>query len=318
MGFELINAILNDNSKDVNVLYKKIVEIRNNELLGRFESALLDSIGRIDKIIRTISMFKGNNRTGKINQLHTKYQILSLIASYFRFKYEKDSFCIKNTWDSNKKTIETNMLHHYVDGILIGGWQDGGQGKLYQIVRNKDYENPIPKEEWERILNNWFEETLSRKQVDRIANPDMKDRIFINAIYRNKFTWKDQSSDEITFDIEHLAPKTRMKKLIKNCKDYDSEVSGLPINSFANLCYLPEGLNRSKGKSTIYEVNMDPKDLIEVEVKYSFTQSSDLEWIKKEYDSSVDLKEEYIGFLRKRFDKQKKEFFISLGIIDSS
>ena len=43
------------------------------------------------------------------------------------------------------------------------------------------------------------------------------------------------------FDVEHIAPKEQMRKLIEACKG-----EGLPISCIANLCYLPEYVNRSK------------------------------------------------------------------------
>ena len=50
------------------------------------------------------------------------------------------------------------------------------------------------------------------------------------------------------FDVEHIAPKDQMRKLIDACSG-----DGLPISSIANLCYLPESANRSKGARNFYQ-----------------------------------------------------------------
>jgi len=104
-----------------------------------------------------------------------------------------------------------------------------------------------------------------------------------------------------------------MKSLIAICKS-----DGLPISSIANLCYLPEKVNRSKGPKTFYQdVNYKKHiDLDEVEKKYSFTKAEDLEWMEMPYNSfdAEVLKEYYMTFLNKRFKKQKEMFYDSLNI----
>lgn len=105
-----------------------------------------------------------------------------------------------------------------------------------------------------------------------------------------------------------------MKKIIETC-----EGDGLPISCIANLCYLPEYVNRSKKDKNFYQ---DIKyltyiDLPKVEAKYSFTESEDLEWMDMPYEQAQDfavLKEYYTEFCTKRFDKIKHLFCEALGI----
>ena len=118
------------------------------------------------------------------------------------------------------------------------------------------------------------------------------------------------------FDIEHIAPKKQMEKLIEVCRG-----DGLPISSIANLCYLPESANRSKRDKNFYQDNKYLSkihiSLEELEAKYSFTQTDDLEWMDAPYENPNDyqvLKEYYIEFCNKRFDKMKHLLCDSLGI----
>ena len=137
--------------------------------------------------------------------------------------------------------------------------------------------------------------------------------MLLNCIYLNTFTAMDQLSVD-KFDVEHIAPKEQMRKLIDACKG-----DGLPVSCIANLCYLPEKANRSKGAKNFYQ---DKKylvhiDLNEVENKYSFTEAEDLEWMDMPYEQPEDfkvLKEYYTDYCTKRFEKMKHLFCESLGI----
>ena len=121
------------------------------------------------------------------------------------------------------------------------------------------------------------------------------------------------------FDVEHIAPKEQMRKLIDACSG-----EGLPISCISNLCYLPEFVNRSKGAKSFYQDKkyLQKINLLEVESKYSFTEREDLEWMDMPYENPEDfsvIKEYYTDFCTKRFEKIKRLFFESLEIeFDSS
>ncbi|MCB6314177.1 hypothetical protein, partial [Gordonibacter pamelaeae] len=74
----------------------------------------------------------------------------------------------------------------------------------------------------------------------------------------------------------------------------------------ANLCYLPEYVNRSKGDKNFYQDTkyLSHVELNEIETKYSFTEEEDLEWMDMPYekdDFSV-LKEYYSKYCVERFE----------------
>ena len=94
---------------------------------------------------------------------------------------------------------------------------------------------------------------------------------------------------------------------------------GLPISCIANLCYLPEYVNRSKGAKNFYQDKkyLQHIDLAEVEGKYSFTESDELEWMDMPYEKPEDfavLREYYTDYCTKRFDKLKHLLCDSLEI----
>ncbi len=154
---------------------------------------------------------------------------------------------------------------------------------------------------------------MQRSETTKIGNPGSEELVFLNCIYLQTFSAMDQLSEK-KFDVEHIATKEQMKALIKDCKG-----QGLPISCIANLCYLPEYDNRSKGKNNFYQ---DKKykskvNIEEIEKKYSFTNESDLDWMNLGYANPEDfdvLREEYENFLTKRFDILKRKFCAAMEI----
>ena len=116
------------------------------------------------------------------------------------------------------------------------------------------------------------------------------------------------------FDVEHIATKDEMKSLNRLTNG-----EGLPISHIANLCYLPEYENRSKGSKNFYQDNEYLKKsgntLETIESKYSFTKAEDLEFMDLPYnDSDFDaLKEYYLEFIKSRNKIIKEKFLTALG-----
>jgi len=216
------------------------------------------------------------------------------------------------TWNISKELLEKNMIQHYVNDIIRSEWNDGGTSKIHKVAKPNKYLTPIPRKVWESTLNAYFEQNNMRQESKNVANPKKEDIVILNCIYLPLFSALDQLSLD-RFDIEHIATKDQMKSLITISKSV-----GLPISSIANLCYLPEKVNRCKGAKTFYQdVNYKKYiDLNEVEKKYSFTKEEDLEWIEMPYNSfdAEVLKEYYMTFLNKRFKIQKEMFYNSLNI----
>ena len=133
----------------------------------------------------------------------------------------------------------------------------------------------IPPRAWRTALDGFFDKSMARTESKAIVNPKSEEYVILNCIYLSTFTAMDQLSID-RFDVEHIAPKEQMKKLIATCKG-----SGLPISCIANLCYLPEYANRSKRDKNFYQdtAYLQKVNIDEIERKYSFTTSDDLEWI---------------------------------------
>ena len=202
------------------------------------------------------------------------------------------------------------MKSYYVYDILTNFWSEGGTKKIFNYSR---YSKKIEPGMWNTALDAFFEKSMQRVEYTKVSQPKNEDYVLLNSIYMNQFSAKDQLSQS-EFDVEHIATKEQMKRLIKQT----DETKGLAISCFANLCYLPQHINRSKKDKNFYqdEHYLEQINLKDVETKYSFTEREDLEWMDYQYHDNdfENLKQNYIEFCSKRYKLLKKKFCESMGI----
>lgn len=309
LGFELVNACLNDTDRIKN-LYQNIYAIQN---INQFEIALCKAIDFVISTVSAIAHFKGNTRNGT-KLFHSKYQILSMISTTFKEMWKDGDYTnISENWNNIKIVLVKNLQQYYVYDIITNYWSEGGTGKIHSAAKPNRYMQSIAPRAWRIALDGFFEKSMFRTESKQIANPRSEEYVFLNCIYLNTFTALDQLSID-KFDVEHIAPKEQMKKLISGCSG-----AGLPISCVANLCYLPEYVNRSKRDKNFYQDTkyLQHINLPEVERKYSFTSSDDLEWMDMPYESISDfeeLKQFYTDFCTNRFATMKKLFCESMEI----
>lgn len=308
IGFELVNACLNDKDK-IKVLYKNFEEININT----FEKALFRAIDFVVESISVVTKFKGNSRN-RNKLFHSKYQILSMISTTFKEMYEGGEYeKLSEEWSTKKQVISRNLMLYYVYDIITNYWSEGGTNKIHSAAKPNRYMMQLSSRTWMVALDSFFEKSMLRAELKKVATPRSEEYVILNCIYLNTFTAMDQLSIE-KFDVEHIASKDQMRKLIENCRG-----EGLPISCIANLCYLPEYVNRSKKDKNFYQDKkyLEHVDILEVERKYSFTECEDLEWMDMPYEKSKDfevLKEYYTDYCTKRFEKIKHLLCDSLEI----
>ncbi len=308
IAFELVNACLNDADK-IRILYKNLQTIDLNVL----EQAIYKAIDFVNDSISVVTKFKGNSRNAN-KIFHSKYQILSMISTTFKEMYANGDYIhFADGWQDRKSTISKNLVHYYVYDIITNYWSEGGTGKIHAAAKPNRYMNEISSRAWMVALDGFFERSMSRAESKKVANPKNEEFVVLNCIYLKTFTAMDQLSIE-RFDVEHIAPKEQMRKLIEACNG-----EGLPISCIANLCYLPEYVNRRKKDKNFYQDKkyLQYVKLEEVETKYSFTEEEDLDWMDMPYEKSEDfavLKEYYTDYCTKRFGRIKHLFCDALEI----
>ncbi len=298
IGFEIVDACLNNN-KEIANLDKNLKNVNINLLQTRIEEA----IKYVEDAIAIVGSFKGNKR--KYNVLHSKYQIVSLIAYTFRKMYDvSDLNNNKQSWKDEKNGFEKSLLTHYVADIIANEWHDGGAAKVYTAIREERYEEPISVRRMGQIIDGYYQKQLENKQNERFSNPINADSVVLNCMYVNLFTAAQQLNSK-KFDIEHLATKEKMRSILKDIPGLK-----LPVSCIANFCYLPEDVNRGKKDKTIYEAHGMSLSIEEIESNYSFTKQSDFDWINKRYslDNKQELIDAYQAYLDKRYGVIRKLF----------
>lgn len=314
IAFELVNACLNDSDK-IKLLYKNVYSLDINS----FEKALIKAIVFVSESIAVITKFKGNIHKNN-KPFHAKYQILSMISTSFKEMFDDGNYLeVSPNWCNKKISISKNLVQYYVYDIITNYWSEGGTSKIHSAAKPNRYLEKITGRAWAVALDSFFEKSMRRVEVTKVANPGDEEYVLLNCIYLKSFTAMDQLSLE-KFDVEHIATKEQMKQHIKACKG-----TSLPISCISNLCYLPEYVNRSKGKKNSYQDKkyLQKVSLEEIEKKYSFTKPEDLEWMDMPYEKAEDfsvLKEYYTEFCVKRFEVMKRLFCDSLQIeyVDST
>ena len=324
IGFELLNACFKRDTAGIKDLDKELYELDD---INDLENKILATIKTVSEYIRPFIDFKGNKRANANSStiFHSKYQIISIIAFVFKEKYcrvenhfeEVD----KQIWNEKNKKLKSVVPQIYFYDILNRNWAEGNQGNLHSVINSKDYYlKPITKERWNSSLDNWFITSLDKKDYKQVKNPQPIEKLFLNYVYSDKFSSKDEKSQD-NFDIEHLCTKKFMKDLmIKNKWE-----QGLPVSSIGNICYLPEYDNRKKQDNTIYQdkkylkyLEENDKSLKDIEEKFTLTTKEGMEWLNKKYGSND--YDKFFGlykqFLTNRYEKMKVIFYKTLGIKD--
>lgn len=316
VAFQILNACFNSSHSQIKDVYKIVEKFANN--IDILEKSLISSIEFIEKCIEPISKFKGNNRNGKSKIFHSQFQIMSLISFAFRKKHDvyDSNLKVNNGWKENKVKLQNNIWKYYIYDIVTKYWGEGGTSKIHAANSENRYFEELSTNTFSLAFDSYSESLLNRQESKLVLNPSVIDYVILNAIYVKSFSAMDQLSVD-KFDVEHIATKEQMKKLISKCKG-----AGLPISHIANLCYLPEYENRSKGSKNFYQdtlyLDKSKINIKFIEERYSFTDKEDLEFMDLEYDErDFDvLKEYYVNeFLKKRTRIIKDKFMDSLGFL---
>lgn len=315
VGFNLINACLGLRNSEIKNLNKNLVDIiGNDDEINRFLQEVINCIDIVDRVVAITTKFKSNVRNNS-TPIHTEMQICSMIASVFINKFMNyeissddqiinkevhlDSF--NKDWKNYIKDFRQNAIKTYLIDTIQTNWRGSGDKKLNNVILNKEYyTRNIEKQDVLTILKIWHENVKSeRKEYQKVQSPKEAERIILNIIYSNILTAAEQIGDEY-FDIEHIATKERMKKIMSKINKSRTTLR-LPLSSIGNLCFLPENLNRGKRDKTIYQSNIP--NINEIETKFTFTKESDLDWIQNDNLLQDEIAEKYINFIDSRFDK---------------
>lgn len=227
------------------------------------KNALIDSITMVHNSIHEyVTDFRGLSIKNS-----SLYQIYHMIVSVFSHKYNLDlvSKSISPRIDSDSNTWINNFKKYAYKWYLIhrinSFWNENRQvSDLRRLLDDTNasnfYVTNIPEAEWQINIQKYLESLKTNANTRTITN---ETKLLLNYYYRllikednNRIKYfQKQGSEDVYFDIEHIAP-------VDSFKRHDEE---LPISTLGNLCYLPVKDNRSKRNKTIYEYASDRPSL---------------------------------------------------------
>jgi hypothetical protein len=332
IGFNLVNAcLLNDNNKMKNLPSQLRTYFENDADINKLLDKIIDSISVVSNLLKPITEFKLNGRSDfNSKRYHTEMQICSMIATVFLGRYanftiDEDQnvhnlkFDLARTstyWEVNKKHFKQNAIITYVHDVLVNKWSGTGDKKLDEIIKNRNYYlSKIEDTTLTAVLGNWIEQSNDKNELKKVSEPSIIDKMLLSIIYKSKFS-AEQQLDKSYYDIEHLIPKDLLKSMLLDCK----ATEGLPISSFANLCLLPEYVNRKKKQKTLYQdtdylskINQKTTiNLEKLEIVYTFTNKDDMSWVEIKNLTYENLSKHYRTFLSTRKNRLIKEIINGL------
>jgi hypothetical protein len=281
------------------------------------ELALRAAAKAVESWLRPYIGLRLNSAPGNgIDFAHGELQIVSMIARAAVGRWNtRDDWSEIPGWESDWELLRKAMPQHYLVDLLEETWR----GPIYSTVFNRvwstndegeilrpspHYSTAVPRRTFEDTVDSWFGWQLQREQRSR---PYVRavDRTFLRYVYADIVTHKKNAGEQ--FELEHLFPVSRLKKIIS-----DSGGPGWPISSIANLALFTKALNREKSALTISE-HLSKSKLSKQE---KATVLSHLLCRPDEVaiDDSSLTREQYVGFLEKRWATIRKILSDTLDI----
>ncbi len=317
VGFNIVAICVKHNLRELRTLPESLEKFNLSEL----EDKIFVAIDFVYEVLKAFIEFKSNkkssfkisNKASKIQIFHSEFQIISIIGKVFHtmFIVDKENGTINDNpqWTSAMKNLRRTLPYHYLYDIIKGFWSGTGDKKAMERVYgdHSDYydsDNVLKKEYWEALLSEWINNEKNKKEKAR-KNINKTSILFLNYIYTHLLSANDQLSAK-EYEIDHIIPLKRLRVLAE-------KVNGLPISAVSNLALLPAEINKRKRDKTIYEMNLDPETLRDIE-ELTFTNKDMLAFVKDIRKGIADedvpkLVDQYLKFLDERFEILKEKFY---------
>ena len=302
VGFNLMSACVGLQIKNMDQLPDH-VSLPN---LSALEDAILESISFIDSVLRPIlSVSQQGRKSASI--YHSEYQIISMIATAFKVRYDGSAASQIDGWQSNRNRLQRNLLMRYLYDILRMHWRGSGDSILYDTVSNLRYLNSPPsRRQWESELDRWFTDEqitfVHKRRYVRDTNPEI---LLLRYIYVHKLSVFENAK---TYHVEHIIPVNRLTALL------DGEDDKLAMNMVSNLALLESSVNIKKGDSTFVEY-------VDAQWRDGKTSEDESQRLLQNFAEQLVCpanivpkhisRSNYDDFVTARFDKLKKAFLDS-------
>lgn len=278
IGYSTIAMVLGISNKKLEQVIDKIDILNNADFIE-------DLVGNILKIYEDINSrfekhFKVPGRKSKTyfgGIVGTDFQIMSYFAALWntRFGHVKHNNPLTVlSHSSNKyKSIEKNLLKHFIMDSVTSKWAGSGDTKLDHIAvdQNNPYVAEVDKQSLENQLIFWYDEILKKSSINFEKTSRM--------LYTVYCSFHSDKLDQDYYDSEHVIPRYYINKI--------KEKTNIPGGVLGNLMYLDTKNNRSKGHLSLYDALKSGHSLDTSYFQFQmYPEQKAFETIKSELESS--------------------------------
>ncbi|MDE2952654.1 MAG: DUF262 domain-containing protein [Chloroflexota bacterium] len=301
IGFNLVSACTGLAIKDMDKLPKHTEKLEQSLL----EKCILEATAFVDDTLKSILSVRQHGLK-KISIYHTEYQIISMIATAFKIRYERENLADIDGWKTNRSKLENHIVMYYLYDVLRGYWKGSGDSTLQDTVSNLRYLNAPPsKATWENILGAWFaDEQIPLVHKGRYVRDQTPEILLLKYIYVHMLTVFKNAK---RYHVEHIIPVGKLKTLLRK----DDNDDKMAINVISNLSLLESKVNTIKGDLTFVEFLEKQRDDEKITKQEFESKRQDFE---DQLICGVDVlpkeltRSSYDDFVTARFDVLKAEF----------
>lgn len=300
VGFNLMAACL---GLEVATEMEKLPEAIHGLNLTTLEAYLLESVGFVNNTMQPVLSLHPYEQP-KISYYHGELQIISMIATAFQARYNKNDLSVSKDWEDKRGKLRKHIPMYYLYDILRDNQVAAGRSRLYDMVSSERYLKPLlTKALWSQAFNVWFDNHInSRHHKKRYVKDNYPEYLLLRYIYARQFS----KANTQTYHLHHIVPIVRLLAP----SSYYSRSEG-PINTISNLALLEEADDIAQGDRTFIE------ELNRRRSNGAFSVGQYRDELRK-YERRLiceadDLPSEltqraFEGFLRRRFERLKAEF----------
>jgi len=290
-----------------------------------FQDNLIEAAKFVSDTLAPYIDLKLNSESSATGGAHTDLQIASMVARAFCGTYVPGTWETREGAEADRALLCGCLPQHYLVDVLQQNWRGSGDSRLYRMVWDASeddtgklkvlsparyYLREFSGEEFGRVLDQWFSDQVKLNQRSR-SYVTAAARAFLKYVYSDKVTVKEEK--KVTFELDHIFPVSRLVGPAKADED------GWPISAVANLALFDWQTNREKSRLDLvqYLDKVDevdrPKKRKAVE-KYLFLPAESAAIPRDEDDVDALTRDEYLAFLRLRFDVMRRLAFETLSI----
>lgn len=240
-GFNLMSACLQHSVTDKDI--RKLPEVIKGLNLSTLEYCLLEATDFVNTLLQPILSMQRNGQT-KTPYIHADMQIISMIASAFQVRYNRNNLTELAGWQEHWQALAKHLPMYFLFDILRENWRGSGDSTISETVRNQIYLSaPATKSIWMYELDAWFNYNVNRRRHSkRYIKDDYSEYLLLRYIYAKKLEGVE------TYYIDHIVPASRLL----SPPSYYSKNAG-PINTIGNLALLSQEEYTEFGDMTFVE-----------------------------------------------------------------